>query len=186
MKSRTTLSSMPAAVCVIAMSRRSAKPASLPSGSPEWMQAWIRTTALPSAFGAFGSEGAGLRGNDQRQFSALPTEPEALELDRRRRMRETSGEGDRVVVIRCLAIIRALGVRTPLWRNCRHSVFEPQITRIELCNLWLEFGATRAALTAPAQVESAAGGTTNVHRSRKPTSDERTNAQDQDQDDGVQ
>jgi len=45
---------------------------------------------------------------------------------------------------------------------------------------------TRAALVAPFGVESAAGYTANVHRSRKPTGDERANPEDQDQNNRVQ
>ena len=43
-----------------------------------------------------------------------------------------------------------------------------------------------AALTSPSRVESAACCTTNIHRSREPTGDERTNAQNPDQDGSVQ
>ena len=45
---------------------------------------------------------------------------------------------------------------------------------------------TRAALLAPFGVESAACYTANVHRSRKPTGDERANPEDQDQNNRVQ
>jgi len=50
----------------------------------------------------------------------------------------------------------------------------------------LKSGLTRTALLTPACVKSAACCTTNVHRSRKPTGDERTHAQDPDQDGCVQ
>lgn len=60
-------------------------------------------------------------------------------------------------------------------------------------NSWLVFclqelkrRLTRAALTTPSGVESAAGDTADIHRPRKPTCDERTNAKDRDQDGGVQ
>ena len=43
-----------------------------------------------------------------------------------------------------------------------------------------------AALSSPPGVESATGCTTNVHRTRKPAGDERTNAEDRDQHRGVQ
>jgi len=45
---------------------------------------------------------------------------------------------------------------------------------------------TRTALPAPSRIESAACCATNIHRTRKPTRDERTNAQYPDQDGGVQ
>jgi hypothetical protein len=47
-------------------------------------------------------------------------------------------------------------------------------------------GLARTALSPPPSIESAACCATNVHRTRKPTRDERTNAQNPDQDGGVQ
>jgi hypothetical protein len=51
---------------------------------------------------------------------------------------------------------------------------------------FMERCLARAALFATARVESAAGNTTNVHGSREPTGDERTAAQNRDQDSSVQ
>ena len=50
----------------------------------------------------------------------------------------------------------------------------------------LEFDITRAALVATARVQSAASCATDVHVTCKPTGDERTHAQDAEEDDGVQ
>src|ERR1051325_4731030 len=62
----------------------------------------------------FRCEGAGFRGDDQRQFPALAAEAETLVVDCRRRMREASCEGDGVVVARRFAVVGDFGVRTPL------------------------------------------------------------------------
>jgi len=125
---------------------------------------------------SFGSEGAGFGGDDKRQFPALAAESEAFVLDRRRCMREPPRKRYGIVVAGCLAIIGELGVRTPLrgylgchntlGRFCRGGTPWPPVVvfmretgghRVPPLQLLSKSLITRAALPAPARVESAAG-----------------------------